>query len=255
MATTTPIAGQRSPSSTVEPSSTTTDGSSAISSVSFSRSIAHMPRVILRTIEPAKVLACHSVEKRCTRQNASRASAVMMCSVSRMMPRNARCRSTINTSPSNSMAPSAASAAWRAASRSTAIAPTASTRRPAKIGISTSAAVAPISAAAVTAVSAVWRRQWRQVNPSTSRKARMPRFVRSWVTGSIRCRWRGDRSLSQGSDVATVPKGPSAGLDDQVGRGLVVRGAGPRTGALSATGSRVQRAGRDSACRPPEGQG
>ena len=28
---------------------------------------AHMPRVILRTVEPAKLFACQSVEKRCTR--------------------------------------------------------------------------------------------------------------------------------------------------------------------------------------------
>ena len=49
----------------------TSDGSSAIRIVSFSRSSAHMPRVILRTVEPAKLLACQSVEKRCTRWNAS----------------------------------------------------------------------------------------------------------------------------------------------------------------------------------------
>lgn len=65
--TTRPITGQCTPSSTVAPTSITTDGSSATSSVSFSTSTAHMPRVILRTVEPAKLLACQSVEKRCTR--------------------------------------------------------------------------------------------------------------------------------------------------------------------------------------------
>ena len=54
------------------PNSTTSEGSSASSSVSSSRSNAHMPRVTLRTVEPAKLLACQSVEKRCTRWNASR---------------------------------------------------------------------------------------------------------------------------------------------------------------------------------------
>ena len=64
-----------------EPISTTKDGNSASSSVSFSVSSAHMPRVILRTVEPAKVLACQSVEKRCTRANASRDTSDMMLSV------------------------------------------------------------------------------------------------------------------------------------------------------------------------------
>ena len=50
----------------------TSDGNSATSIVSFNRSSAHMPRVTLRTVEPAKLLACQSVEKRCTRWKASR---------------------------------------------------------------------------------------------------------------------------------------------------------------------------------------
>ena len=40
-----------------------------------------MPRVILRTVEPAKLLACQSVEKRCTRMKASRATSDMIRSV------------------------------------------------------------------------------------------------------------------------------------------------------------------------------
>ncbi|NYH13258.1 hypothetical protein GGD41_000486 [Paraburkholderia bryophila] len=67
MPTTAPIIGQRQPSRKVAPISITRDGNSAINSVSLSRSSAHMPRVILRTVEPAKLLACQSVEKRCTR--------------------------------------------------------------------------------------------------------------------------------------------------------------------------------------------
>ena len=62
-----PIIGQCQPSRMVEPTSITKDGSSATSSVSLSRSSAHMPRVTLRTVEPAKLLACQSVEKRWTR--------------------------------------------------------------------------------------------------------------------------------------------------------------------------------------------
>lgn len=89
-ATTSPITSQWSPSRTVEPSRTMTEGSSATSSTSSSRSIAHMPRVILRTVEPAKLLACQSVAKRWTRQKASWATAVMILSVSRTMPKKAR---------------------------------------------------------------------------------------------------------------------------------------------------------------------
>src|SRR5689334_19463600 len=40
-----------------------------------------MPRVTLRTVDPAKELACQSVEKRCTRANASRATSDMILSV------------------------------------------------------------------------------------------------------------------------------------------------------------------------------
>ena len=50
--------------------STTSEGSKASSTTSSSPSNAHMPRVTLRTSEPAKLLACQSVEKRCTRWNA-----------------------------------------------------------------------------------------------------------------------------------------------------------------------------------------
>ncbi len=45
-----------------------------------------MPRVILRTVEPAKLLACQSVEKRCTRVKASRATSDMIRSVNGTIP-------------------------------------------------------------------------------------------------------------------------------------------------------------------------
>ena len=44
-----------------------------------------MPRVTLRTVEPAKLLACQSVEKRCTRWNASAAMSAIIFSVRSMI--------------------------------------------------------------------------------------------------------------------------------------------------------------------------
>ncbi len=70
------------------PSSTTSEGHSATNTVSFSRSNAHTPRVSLRTVAPAKLLACQSVEKRCTRQKVSCATSLIMRKVKRMMPLN-----------------------------------------------------------------------------------------------------------------------------------------------------------------------
>ena len=67
MATIRPIDSQCQPSSSALPTSTIDAGSRARSSVSSIRSTAHMPRVTRRTIEPAKLLACQSVENRCTR--------------------------------------------------------------------------------------------------------------------------------------------------------------------------------------------
>ena len=49
----------------------TAAGSRPMNSVSSNTSNAHMPRVILRTVAPAKLLACQSDEKRCTLWRAS----------------------------------------------------------------------------------------------------------------------------------------------------------------------------------------
>ena len=46
------------------PTSTTREGNNARADMSFNASSAHMPRVILRTVEPAKLLSCQSVENR-----------------------------------------------------------------------------------------------------------------------------------------------------------------------------------------------
>ena len=60
--------------------------------VSLSRSSAHMPRVTLRTVEPAKLLACQSVENRCTRWKASAAMSAIIFSVRSMIAMKATCR-------------------------------------------------------------------------------------------------------------------------------------------------------------------
>ena len=44
-----------------------------------------MPRVILRTVEPAKLLACQSVDRRCTRWKALDIMPFIMRSVKPMM--------------------------------------------------------------------------------------------------------------------------------------------------------------------------
>ena len=77
-----------------------------------------MPRVILRTVEPAKLLACQSVEKRCTRANASAATSAIICSVNGTMPLKKAKRKRHRARPSTAMAPKARSAEPSAAPRS-----------------------------------------------------------------------------------------------------------------------------------------
>ncbi len=108
---TSPITGQCSISSSTVPASTTTEGRSESSSTSLMTSSAHMPRVILRTVEPAKLLACQSLEKRCTRWNASRTTSDMMPSVSGTTPHQARWRSTTMARPRPAITTKASSAA------------------------------------------------------------------------------------------------------------------------------------------------
>ena len=115
--------------------------------VSLSRSSAHMPRVILRTVEPAKLLACQSVEKRCTRMKASRATSDMIRSVNGTIACSPIRRSTIEAKPSATMAPKATIAAWRAAMDRTCRGVRASTRWPENTGMNRSATVAPEQAA------------------------------------------------------------------------------------------------------------
>src|SRR6185437_13816347 len=63
-----------------------------------------MPRVTLRTVEPAKELACQSVEKRCTRTNASCATSDMIRSVNGTIACRPISRSTIEPRPNATMA-------------------------------------------------------------------------------------------------------------------------------------------------------
>ncbi len=152
------------------PVSTTTEGRSMSSSTSLSTSSAHMPRVILRTVEPAKLLACQSLEKRCTRWKASRTTSAMMPKVSGTTPHQARCRSTTITSPSPAIMRKASSAAG-AASRPWV---SASMRRPAKSGTKISVSVAATMATAMPAAIGQRRAQWRNVKARTLRSASAP---------------------------------------------------------------------------------
>ncbi len=68
--------------------------------VSLMTSIPHMPRVTLRTVDPAKVLACQSVEKRCTRANAACATSAIILSVNWISCMKAIWRITTAPSPS-----------------------------------------------------------------------------------------------------------------------------------------------------------
>jgi len=101
-----------------------------------------MPRVILRTVEPAKLLACQSVENRCTRMKASRDTSDMIRSVNGTIACSPTSRSVIEARPSATMAPKAMKAARRAVG-SDAPDVTASTRCPENSGMNRSATVAP----------------------------------------------------------------------------------------------------------------
>jgi hypothetical protein len=165
-----PSEGQCSPSSTIEPSNTASDGNSAIRMVSLSKSSAHMPRVILRTVEPAKLLACQSVEKRCRRMKASRDTSDMIRSVNGTIAFNPIRRRIIDSRPSATMAPNAVNVARRAAG-SEAPEVMASTRCPENTGMNRSAAVAPSKPPATMAAPAGWSSQWRNTKGSTTRIA------------------------------------------------------------------------------------
>src|SRR5690606_41227515 len=85
IATSKPISGQYHDRSATEPSSIRIDGSKATISVSLSRSSAHKARATLRTVDPAKALACQSVENRCSLRNELAAMSLMIFKVKSVM--------------------------------------------------------------------------------------------------------------------------------------------------------------------------
>ena len=129
-----------------------------------------MPRVTLRTVEPAKLLACQSVEKRCTRMKASRATSDMIRSVNGTIACSPTRRSTIEAKPSATIAAKAAIAA-RFADGSAAPEVMASTRWPENTGMNRSATVAPSRPPATIAAPTGCSSQWRNTKGSTTRMA------------------------------------------------------------------------------------
>ncbi len=109
-----------------------------------------MPRVILRTVEPAKLLACQSVEKRCTRVKASRATSDMIRNVNGTIAYSPVMRRMMEARPSPTIAANAVYAARRAVG-SDAPAVMASTSWPEKTGMNRSATVAPRKPATMAA--------------------------------------------------------------------------------------------------------
>ena len=107
-------------------------GNTAISTVSLRMSNAHMPREILRTVEPAKLLACQSVENRWTRANPSRVTSLIILSVSGMSWPNEMSRITTAKRPSPTIAENAKSAAFHVTASVGAPLLIASTSAPAK---------------------------------------------------------------------------------------------------------------------------
>ena len=165
---TAPMSGQVAPSRMVAPASMTSDGSRATSSVSFSRSSAHMPRVTLRTVEPAKLLACQSVEKRCTRWKALAAILLIILSVRKVRLRNTTWRSAVAPTPSAASIQKAVMAACQAVGSLAAPEATASTRRPAYSGVTTLASVDSRTATMMVRMRQGCSAQWRKVKPRTS---------------------------------------------------------------------------------------
>ena len=70
-----------------------------------------MPRVIRRTVDPEKALACQSDDSRWTRANASCVTSRIMPSVSGVIAHQPRWRNTTMAAPSRVMTPNASHAA------------------------------------------------------------------------------------------------------------------------------------------------
>ena len=79
-----PTSQRKAASVPIVPMSTSVEGSSASTSTSAMSSSAQAPRVICRTVEPAKALACHPAGRRWTRAKASASTARMVGTVRSM---------------------------------------------------------------------------------------------------------------------------------------------------------------------------
>ncbi len=144
MAITRPRRRQRQVKVTIAPTMTINAGSNPKATVSVNVSNDIMPRVILRTVAPAKELVCHSTEKRCTFAKASRPMAVMARALIRLSKNVTIWREDWNRAPRPTKMPSA----WNAGQGlSRAPLATASTSRPDAIGTETSISVEPRRAA------------------------------------------------------------------------------------------------------------
>ena len=130
--------GQRTAKTAVTPVTTTKAGTRPNISVSVKVSKAVMPRVILRTVAPAKELACQSEENRCTLAKASRPMVVMARALSRFSTKVTSCRDTWNRAPSAMKIPSAWMAGQGFSGTPEAMA---STSQPAATGMDTSTRV------------------------------------------------------------------------------------------------------------------
>ena len=120
------------------PSTTMIAGARLKASVSVKVSKEFMPRVILRTVAPAKLLACQSDEKRCTLAKASRPMAVMARALMRLSRKVTSWREVWKVAASTSSRASA----FRAGHGSSRVpCATASTSLPAASGTDTSTSV------------------------------------------------------------------------------------------------------------------
>ncbi|GGE18645.1 hypothetical protein GCM10011529_26330 [Polymorphobacter glacialis] len=165
-----PSTGARAPISSIDPANTVSDGNSASSSTSLIESNAHMPRVILRCTEPEKLLACQSVDSRCTRWKASSATFRIMLSVNGTTFHQAIWRSTTIAPPSNAMVANALSAVARPSVPSA----KASTSRPASTGTKTSVTVASDIMPAINHARPRCCDQWLKTNANTWRIDAVP---------------------------------------------------------------------------------
>ena len=127
-----------------------------------------MPRVILRTVAPAKVEACQSVEKRCTRKNASPTISCMTRELERLNSAKTLKRSAATPTASAKMESTARAAAVMPPPTSA----SASMSRPAKIGMVASPTVASSMSSAIASTRTSCRRQCCQQKPKTRRKCR-----------------------------------------------------------------------------------